>query len=277
MLQHVRLVHAAAKQSVDCSRCGQTFPSAVKLKWHSDHADECNTVTVGNRVAPAIKFQCHLCNKTFDSLQSVQMHIRYTKHRSAHFATTDESHQYQCDICKNMFKNKRAVRVHLKCVHMKSHKFMCDGCAAPFYNAAGLRRHLPRCNRQHGYVRKMQFSSRKGQPVTDQWGDTFPCRLCVPETFFDNKMLLGQHYKRDHCGGGGGNDGMDTVCIWCNTKFEFAHQLQQHQIEPLVHCVDCRTRPKCPTAVETHRRRHLLAGHKNQCDVSVVNFLIFPN
>lgn len=230
--KHDRIVHSPIEPAVECQQCGQNFVCTRQLKVHRDLA-----------------------------------HYHHDNVKLNEEKSTATAEKFQCDICKKWFNNKIAMQRHIKSVHTKYQRFMCDGCAASFYTMNGLKRHLPRCNRQHSYRPRVQHNKRQRQ--SGAAAARISCRLCSSteaesDMVFDNKMLLRQHYNQEHAAADGG---MDTVCIWCNTKFEFAHQLQQHLSEPMVHCVECRKRPKCPTTLAAHRQQHLQAGKNNQCDV----------
>ncbi|CAG5990690.1 unnamed protein product [Menidia menidia] len=110
--------HAAAKP-LDCSFCGERFPSREDLIVHrAGHTGE----------APV---SCSFCGKSFVNKTTLSIHMRIH---------TGEK-PYACPQCGKRFTQNGSLKIHLR-THSGEKPYMCSQCTASFNNPSNLRRHM---------------------------------------------------------------------------------------------------------------------------------------
>ena len=94
-----------------------------KLNFLLEDNTPINDITLINTIPEGLKeYKCHLCDKAFSQLDSVNRHI-YRVHRQQ---------KYKCDLCDKAFHAKSYLTLHKNGVHegLKNHE--CHFCSKVF-------------------------------------------------------------------------------------------------------------------------------------------------
>ena len=189
---HLPLAHAQAfQQRYHCDRCGASFLSETRLKFHTK---ECEAL----QNAPDIF--CEICGFT------TKRKATFLEHRRKH--EKDVAKSFKCQQCESRLTSNKELEKHYKIDHNGIYPFMCDKCPKGFMRSCRLRLHQKTihdnlANYKCG-VCFQKFKDLGGvrKHVTSHWhGTPYKCNTCL-EMF--KCAATGQiHVKKFHGGEGG--------------------------------------------------------------------------
>lgn len=269
---HIQEEHDGVYDSVKCLICEKRFVSSATLNLHLEK-DHLATIAA-ERPVKIKEFKCETCSKMYRHQGALNKHkqicsIIIIPAHDGHDG--DSGHKtFQCDTCKETYDNKKSLTRHIQSAHLK-YRFICDQCAMPFVSAAGLRRHQTRCNQDGGTTPKDGTSKPRRQWKRNTKRVIIKCVLCSDsDEKYEYYTALRNHYASEvHAD----DPRMATVCIWCNMKFNFEHELGRHQRVPLLRCDLCKASQKCPTLLDRHKQKHVHSGIKHQCEECLMVFI----
>ena len=191
-----------------CEMCDQSFDSG-KERAHHRRIVHCNMK----------EFKCRLCDKSYSSLKLLQ----------AHQSREHDTTVHECDTCGKILKNRAQLLRHKKFEHDK--KFPCDQCNSKFYSQYLLNEH----------VRRVHVEERN-----------FECEIC--NQTFKNTEALKVHISRTH------SQREKTVfCDQCEARFLNKSQLNNHfkdvHLDQPVTCDICGQQSGNPSKLKKHIRR----------------------
>uniref|UniRef100_A0A915KTA5 C2H2-type domain-containing protein n=1 Tax=Romanomermis culicivorax TaxID=13658 RepID=A0A915KTA5_ROMCU len=123
LMLHER-IHGEEETEFNCSVCGKSFTSRMKLSRHE----------VMHSASGQKPFSCTYCGKTFAHHQSLQ------KHERGH---TGEK-PFQCPICTKCFAAQSNYDVHMK-LHASGRRFFCSFCGKWFRTEHQMLEHQQNC------------------------------------------------------------------------------------------------------------------------------------
>ncbi|KAL1457858.1 hypothetical protein WDU94_008048 [Cyamophila willieti] len=172
---------------------------------------------VDSSTAPAEKFQCQVCNKTFTHKNTFQNHLKTHKEGedpyqcnfcgktfavparlTRHYRTHTGEKPYQCEYCNKSFSVKENLsvhrRIHTKRTHTGEKPYVCRSCGKGFTCSKQLKVHTRThtgekpyscdiCGKSFGYnhVLKLHQVAHYGEKV-------YKCTICN-ETFTSKKSM----------------------------------------------------------------------------------------
>jgi uncharacterized protein YlaI len=169
-----------------CVLCDRSFNSNESLQQHK-------------RESPAHTFDCRTCDRHYGSETALQQHLRDSP---VHVPSFD------CEDCNQSFSNEEALRQHLR--NSPAHVFDCNDCDRAFDSEEALQQHL------------------RDSPAH---APSFDCDDCVRA--FDSEEALWQHLRNSPAHAFDCND--------CDRAFDSEEALQQHLRDPHIHQQDTET------------------------------------
>lgn len=86
-------------------------------------------------VHEGIKYGCERCDKTFNSLNRMRDHIKFTH---------EGIKNYSCEKCGKSFFTKDYLKIHNETVHEGKKLWECDICHASYTRHTGYKNHMNR-------------------------------------------------------------------------------------------------------------------------------------
>uniref|UniRef100_A0A914US61 Uncharacterized protein n=1 Tax=Plectus sambesii TaxID=2011161 RepID=A0A914US61_9BILA len=186
-----------------CELCGRTFlTSSARTAHMSTHQTAaprefkcplCDTVFHSPKLVPEHvanthkldgRFNCSLCDRTFDSWEGARRHGRYYHTKS----------QYDCTICGRQFLRSDKLRNHMT-THSDDRPWLCDMCGARYKRKDKLTHHMKtHANDAHSRVYKP--ASRAQLDHEQYLVSEFRCELCL--VGFKKRGMLVNHVASKH-------------------------------------------------------------------------------
>ena len=178
--------------------------------------------------------KCDICNKMYKTSAHLVVHKK-----NAH---SEES--FPCDQCDKVLKSEKNRRTHIKQVHLQVKHHLCPECGMGFYSKFKLTRHM---------------SSRHRKLKVE-------CDICGKQTtnLYEHRYSVHKILARSEDGSKRMTliDRVQAKCDECDTTFETAAELNNHQIATRHCCADfvyqcCDTDWVSPTSIQKHNaERH---------------------
>ena len=221
-------------------------------------------------------FQCHLCQKEFQTKGGLAAHIRvhtgeklyscdicgesfaYGERLERHKTTHTDEKPFQCSICSKNCATKETLRDHVM-THTGEKRFFCAVCGKGFIKKADLNKHQPvhldikerpfKCSKcPMGYNDKRLLKQHLMRHKDEK---PHQCDVCG-EAFFRADGL--RKHRMKHTGE------KPHHCSVCQKSFRFKNVLlrhiQTHTSEKPFQCDICGLKLKCKNSVKIHKRTH---------------------
>ena len=178
-----------------CMKSHQEKPIKPKPEFKCSHCEKvfCSNSNRGKHFEAfhlnLRKHKCHICNKTFNDLSALRIHLKrhkadpnnkthhcrqcvktfkieeelkvHVKHRHTQF------YQEKCDFCGKILNSIESIRYHLKAVHSRR-DIKCPECEETFTIDRLLRGHI---DRMHNPIRQRTFKCSECDKAFYQSGD----------------------------------------------------------------------------------------------------------
>ena len=190
-------------------------------------------------------FKCSSCNKQFNTLQSLKLHMKIHS----------TSYPYDCVICKKKFKMKLYLKRHMS-RHSEAPKacHRCSICQKQFSLKESLTKHMlyhegikrhfcTICNK--GFIIKGALTTHSKTHNSDR---TVPCQIC-------NKLFKDKHGLKNHMLTH--TDSAPHICEFCGLQYTSKSSLRSHKI---LHTQ--KTDFQCELCNKTFRMKGTLTKHK---------------
>ena len=215
------------EEKLSCHLCNRLFRTKHKKDLHikTQHKSNSN-----------IGMKCRQCDRVLQSKVALIYHQEVT-HQEAEY-------KHHCDICQKSFKTKHSVNVHKRSVHNRR-KFYCRECFSDFKLNSHLLRHLKNvhdldlkkydrkqeyhactiCDFRTVYKQNLNLHMESAHSVHKE---TFTCEICRYQ--FRQKSSLTRHRLTVHA------DKEELKCQFCSfsSKYEYnllRHKSDQHEVE----------------------------------------------
>lgn len=178
---------------------------------------------------PEPSSECHICHKTFTSIQKFKDHMYNHKRPKKTSQPTDK---YACHICDEIFSTKPSRRHHIMATHSATQgkRIACTlaGCDATFSGKNYLRTHFKAFHSNERYVCELcgksfpwQRSYARHKEMAHNYdGGKLSCSLC--SKLLKNEACLKSHLASIH------NQVSEHACHLCDKKFKKKVHLQHH-------------------------------------------------
>ena len=83
--------------------------------------EDLNTLNIA--INSSDRYVCSVCNKSFDTLDSIKKHIKYVH---------SDTRKYKCYQCGKEFKTKGNLNEHIRYIHSDIKEYKCDQCSKEF-------------------------------------------------------------------------------------------------------------------------------------------------
>ncbi|XP_046401718.1 zinc finger protein 264-like [Ischnura elegans] len=191
-----------------CEQCEKTFQSRQSYEVHLKAIHE------GQK-----PFKCEFCGKKFAYQNSLKGHM------VAHETQKTDGKGYPCEFCGKLFNHPSSVVYHKEAEHNNGRRFVCNKCGKAFKHKQLLQRHQLVHSEQRPYVCKACGASFKtkanllNHQPTHTGEKRYFCELCGQQ--FAHKTSLTLHY-RWHTGE------KPYHCQFCGKDFSQNGNLQEH-------------------------------------------------
>ncbi|GFS02273.1 zinc finger protein 408 [Elysia marginata] len=172
-----------------CRICGKLFTSLFLLRTHilRNHKEDGRL----NLVTDGLQFVCTLCKTSYESLASLEAHLK--KHRAGNY------HRI-CEICGKAYPTLRYLRRH-QMSHSDHKHYQCEQCGRRFKQWKSL--HVHRLTHQ-GFKRECKVCGKmlsseegiKGHMRSHQGPPPFQCEVCGKGYFLLSNLRA--HFKKAH-------------------------------------------------------------------------------
>ncbi|XP_063233900.1 zinc finger protein 34-like isoform X2 [Bacillus rossius redtenbacheri] len=257
-------VHRSYHRGVlfECTGCSKRFISRESFSVHQEttgHSGEgiiegpesgCSE-TQSEVVADNTRVQCEKCDKTFQTKQSYEVHVKaihegckpfsceacgrvfaYQNSLKSHVTAChedksggDKERSFPCELCGKRFNHPSSVVYHKEAEHNNGRRFVCNKCGKSFKHRQLLQRHQLVHSDDRPFVCKACGASFKtkanllNHQPTHTGEKKYFCELCGQQ--FAHKTSLTLHY-RWHTGQ------KPYQCHVCSKSFTQNGNLQEH-------------------------------------------------
>jgi glass-like protein len=97
-------------------------------------------------------FDCQFCNRTFNSILTMQSHIR-----NIHKGRKPKPEK--CSQCDKIFVNAGTLRKHTEAVHEKKRPYACHLCDLSFTQSGNLKTHIKGKHKEFIFTGKIKNGS----------------------------------------------------------------------------------------------------------------------
>ena len=173
-----------------CVLCDRSFDSDESLQQHK-------------RKSPAHTFDCRTCDRHYGSGTALQQHLR---------DSPVHARSFDCDDCDRSFDSEEALQQHLRDSPARAPSFDCDDCDRSFDSEEALQQHL------------------RDSPAH---APSFDCDDC--DRSFDSEEALQQHLRDSPA------HAPSFDCETCDRTFGNEEALEQHLRDSRIHQQDTET------------------------------------
>lgn len=242
----------SSSETLECSRCNQTFGSEIWLKDHLCHSvflpktapspKQLTCLTCPQVFTDVIDFREHLLSHT----NSVKCHIcgahfRSQVHLQPHLLKHERKKYLQCPYCPKNFKMRSRMKIHLR-THTGERPFMCVKCGKQFSTDSGFRLHMAAHEGKKPYVcslcgQTFNRPSNLRRHESSCGGTKLQCSICKEEFSSREEMYchIAMHSKEERDAEQTNliSDGTSKQfsCKVCGMKFDRVVELSHHRKE----------------------------------------------